>query len=431
MPGGLMQMVAYGAQDIYLTGNPQITFFRLVYRRYTNFAIESINIPFNTTPTLNNNLENNIIASFPRTGDLIQQVYLEIYLPILNNTPPLTPASNRYCYGVGNAIIKKAIITIGGQIIDRHYGDWMDIWTELSIPAAKRNGYDDMVGNHLDGTYATDNGIRVYVPLQFWFNRNPGLALPLIALQYHEVQLQIYLNPLSSLINYGTFSSNPQPFYFKLYADYIFLDTDERRKFSQMSHEYLIEQLQFTGDQNVESNIYSKTFNLYFNHPVKELIWVHRKNGNLIPIAANGYNPHFNFSLFTNGVNQHTDSFINGKLQLNSQDRFEIRYADYFRKVQNIEHHTQVPRTLRELITNPVYTNYATGYRDQFIYTYSFAYNPEEHQPSGTCNFSRIDKAVMILNYPGTQDNCSFKIFAVNYNVLRIMAGMGGLAYSN
>ena len=272
MGGGLMQLVAYGAQDIYLTGNPQITFFKVVYRRHTNFAVESIEQTFNGSADFGKR----VTATISRNGDLIQQMYLEVDLPIV-------ATSNVWTYGVGNALVKQAEIEIGGQLIDRQYGDWMNIWTELTIPAGKRDGYDNMVGNSVaDSANIQTGGLtstdvrRLYVPLQFWFNRNPGLALPLIALQYHEVKLNLELRPMNQLINFsnGLIPAATGTFGCKLYVDYIYLDTDERRRFAQVSHEYLIEQVQFTGSESVAATATTKNVTLNFNHPVKELIWV-------------------------------------------------------------------------------------------------------------------------------------------------------------
>jgi hypothetical protein len=430
MGGGLMQLVAYGAQDIYLTGNPQITFFKVVYRRHTNFAVESIEQTFNGTPDFNKY----VTATISRNGDLIQQMYLEVVLPQVTGSSSVA-GSNVWVYGVGNALIQKAEIEIGGQLIDRHYAEWLDIWTELSVPTGKRVGYDDMVGNVLGGVDATTAAVRLYVPLQFWFNRNPGLALPLIALQYHEVKLNVQFNPAASLFVQDAGQSVTVPTAvtsIKLYVDYVYLDTDERRRFAQVSHEYLIEQVQFTGDESVASGSSSKNFTLNFNHPCKELIWVHRLStlAQTGPTVGTEVNNFFNFSSVAEAMTASTgaDTFSQGKLQLNGHDRFTIRYADYFRKVQNYEHHTRVPRTLGEYCV--IAGSADSGYRQQYIYTYSFALSPEEHQPSGTCNFSRIDNAVLQLTYSSPSARV-LKVFAVNYNVLRIMSGMGGLAYSN
>ena len=446
MGGGLMQLVAYGAQDIYLTGNPQITFFKVVYRRHTNFAVESIQQTFNGQADFNKR----VTATISRNGDLIQQMYLELVLPTVTNGVGST--SNVWTYGVGNALINYAEIEIGGQLIDRQYGDWMNIWTELTVPSGKRAGYDNMVGNALTAStdqlggvaFATNqteaNAARLYVPLQFWFNRNPGLALPLIALQYHEVKLNLITRAFADCVCVTAAATQSGTLSCLLYVDYVYLDTDERRRFAQVSHEYLIEQVQFTGSQTITNNSTNQNITLNFNHPVKELIWAHTASGRATSGLGAGNCNWFNYSGTAAVANSSTDpgadSFQDGLLQLNGHDRFYKRFADYFRKVQNYEHHTRVPRVGGDLAgTNG---DNVVGSMRQYIYTYSFALSPEEHQPSGTCNFSRIDNAVLQLSYKasiqtalGNSGTLNLNIYAVNYNVLRIMSGMGGLAYSN
>ena len=436
-----MQLVAYGAQDIYLTGNPQITFFKVVYRRHTNFAVESIEQTFNGQVDFGKR----VTATISRNGDLIQQMYLEAVLP--NVTGGSTGCT--WTYGVGNAMINKAEIEIGGQLIDRHYGDWMNIWTELTATAGKRTGYDNMVGNALTASTeqfsswdadAASSKYRIYVPFQFWFNRNPGLALPLIALQYHEVKLNLELRPVTDLVQGQTGTVSGSLVSCKLYVDYIYLDTDERRRFAQVSHEYLIEQVQFTGSQTIPRGTTTQNITLNFNHPVKELVWAHVTSNHSTAYTSGNptYGSWFNYSgSDTTGI----DSFTTGLLQLNGHDRFYVRYSDYFRKVQNYEHHCRVPRVGGDI--NDSLTDTKQAALRQYIYTYSFALSPEEHQPSGTCNFSRIDNAVLQLGYgtdpltgavnaPAlTNYSMNLNIYAVNYNVLRIMSGMGGLAYSN
>jgi len=437
MGGGLMQLVAYGAQDFYLTGNPQITFFKVVYRRHTNFAVESIEQTFNGQVDFGKR----VTATISRNGDLIQQMYLECVLPDVATT-----ASNEWTYGVGNAMVRQAEIEIGGQLIDRQYGDWMNIWTELTVPAGKRDGYDNMVGNVAGASseqvsdLSADSARRLYVPLQFWFNRNPGLALPLIALQYHEVKLNLEIRPLSDLVQGYTSTSPTGSLTCKLYVDYVYLDTDERRRFAQVSHEYLIEQVQFTGTETVNTSTTNKNVTLNFNHPVKELIWVHTTSNHSSAFSSStlGSGNWFNYS---GSDASGCDSFTTALLQLNGHDRFSVRYADYFRKVQCLEHHQRVPRVGGDF--GLAADTRKTSLR-QYIYCYSFALSPEEHQPSGTCNFSRIDNAVLQLNYSADSQLGSgalqsqlaltalnLNIYAVNYNVLRIMSGMGGLAYSN
>jgi len=429
MGGGLMQLVAYGAQDIYLTGNPQITFFKVVYRRHTNFAVESIEQTFNGSADFNKR----VTATISRNGDLIQQMYLEVVLPAVLT---VGSTSNTWVYGIGNALVKQAEIEIGGQLIDRQYGDWMNIWSELTVPAGKRDGYDNMIGNIATETDYNQHGDldssieqRLYVPFQFWFNRNPGLALPLIALQYHEVKLNLEIRPFLDLVQVTSVATPVSISSCKLYVDYIYLDTDERRRFAQVSHEYLIEQVQFTGAETISALSSNKNVTLNFNHPVKELIWAHTTSAHASTGTNTNNNCWFNYS-GTNGDS--IESFQTALLQLNGHDRFSVRYADYFRKVQNYEHHTRVPRVGKD--RTGVENTTGDDYRYQYIYSYSFALSPEEHQPSGTCNFSRIDNAVLQLSYDKTketQTSLNLNVYAVNYNVLRIMSGMGGLAYSN
>ena len=375
MGGGLMQLVAYGAQDIYLSGNPQITFFKVVYRRHTNFSMESIRQTFNGAA----DFDRKVTCTVSRNGDLIHRVYVQVELPQLSG-------NNFYNAWAGHKLIKSVEVEIGGQRIDKHYGDWLHIWNELSQTAGHWDGYKAMVEGDSDfnGNLSedADKAARtLYIPLQFWFCRNPGLALPLIALQYHEVKINVEFGAASTV---ATGTSAPKMKSADLYVDYIYLDTDERRRFAQVTHEYLIEQLQFTGDESMSSKV-----KLNFNHPVKELIWAEYDSDK--ELTGSSY----------------TSAF----LQLNGHDRSSSRPASYYQLVQPYQHHERVPT-------------------DGKISVYSFALKPEEHQPSGTCNMSRIDNATLVLDGTLTTTN-NLKVFAVNYNVLRIMSGMGGLAYSN
>jgi len=387
-----MQLVAYGAQDIYLTGNPQITFFKVVYRRHTNFAMESIEQTFNGATGYGRR----VTATISRNGDLIKDMWLEVFFTKDTTGDDQTT----FKYGYGNALVKQVEIEIGGQLIDRQYGEWLDIWSELSVPEGKRAGYDEMVGN-------TGANAKIDVPLMFWFNRNPGLALPLIALQYHEVKINLDIGAEAD-VNTKWDSAPTALTALKLWVDYIYLDTDERRRFAQVSHEYLIEQLQFTGDAAISGTSFRSELN--FNHPCKELIWVCQIAAQVRGSGNTASQP----CQFTTLEVPASNPGATAILKLNGQDRFQERRMEYFRRVQGFKHHTHSVRTANE----------------QYIYLYSFALNPEEHQPSGTCNFSRIDNTV--LSFSNTPSRTGVvKVFAVNYNVLRIMSGMGGLAYSN
>jgi len=435
MGGGLLQLVAYGAQDVYLTGNPQITFFKVVYRRHTNFAIEAIAQTFNGSPGYGNR----VTCQISRNGDLVHRMYLSLLMP---------DDASVYCAGYGLRVINNIEIEIGGQKIDKHYSHWLYIWNELSLPKSKRSGYNKMVGmsggggSVISGNGGGDKYMRgrtLYIPLEFWFCRNVGLALPLIALQYHEVKINIQFETGANCTGDGNdLSTFPTA---TLWVDYIFLDTDERRRFAQLSHEYLIEQLQFTGSESVSTGgIKAK---LTFNHPCKEIVWFIKKpmtskadiNNNWfnytsasVPIIKSSSLPYIynngtqslrEGSLTPNGgaVPSGTVSSLNNtktaKLTLNGNDRFSERPGSYFNLIQPFQHHENIP------------TNAG-------INVYSFALKPEEHQPSGTLNMSRIDTATLAIDTDITStDNAFLNVYAVNYNVLRILSGMGGLAYSN
>ena len=435
MGGGLLQLVAYGAQDVYLTGNPQITFFKVVYRRHTNFSIESIQ------QSINGKFDwgNRVTCQLSRNGDLIHKIYMEIELEALfdksNIINILSQDLNRYVNYIGHRLLKSVEIEIGGQKIDKQYSHWMYIWNELSLSEGKRDGYLEMIGADSDMTSFKNN--KLYIPFEFWFCRNIGLALPLIALQYHEVKLNIEIETFNNCTYKGTaysFNKLLEPNDYKsiksasIWCDYIFLDTDERKRFAQLSHEYLIEQLQFNENELTTNN--EQNVPIIMNHPVKELIWTVNDNEKKTYInqwynytdssnftemevdAQSDFGSTSNselqetlFGLEPDGNNIIETSFI----QLNGNDRFAKREGEYFSLVQPYQHHTNIPVNAG-------------------INVYSFALKPEEHQPSGTLNMSRIDTARLVLK-PKKQG--TLRIWGVNYNVLRILSGMGGLAYSN
>ena len=551
MGGGLMQLVAYGAQDVYLTGKPQITFWKVTYRRHTNFALESIEQTFNGQADFGRR----VTCTVSRNGDLAYRTYFQVTLPEINQSMASTNGGvwARWLDFPGEQLISQVEVEIGGQRIDRQYGDWMHIWNQLTLTKDQERGYYKMVGNTTQLTYITDPSFSdvdgpcdssaprqvcaprnalpettLYVPLQFWYCRNPGLALPLIALQYHEVKINLDIRPIDECLwavsdmnaasgnKKVTAAYNQSLVAASLYVDYVFLDTDERRKMAQNPHEYLIEQLQFNGDESVGSS--SNKIKLNFNHPVKELVWVVQKDdvvdycssleanaqlfkllgaqpfnytdaADVLPNAVHAFggpdgiaetsqsfitadgtfqdagavdyaanaasNPYTYWNQGTNistggayafgtgneglgfsgilnsgvsdagtfvlaeaALDMHCwgeNPVVTAKLQLNGQDRFSEREGTYFDLVQPYQHHTRNP--------------------DTGINVYSFALRPEEHQPSGSCNFSRIDNATLFLvlsnaTVEGTK-TAKVRVYAPNYNVLRVMSGMGGLAYSN
>ena len=408
-----MQLVAYGAQDIYLTGNPQITFFKVVYRRHTNFSMEAIEQTWNGDSGAASVVDttSRCTATIARNGDLVHRMYLEIV-----GTPDATDDKDN----VTTHCINNITIEIGGQQIDKHSGEWMETWAELTEPnpsahcglvgGAVQTGtvYQNMSGS--GGCTLDDIPVksRFFLPLQFWFCRNPGLALPLIALQYHEVKVILEANWYNGYSGTSDFSQT-------LYCDYIYLDTDERRRFAQVSHEYLIEQVQ---EQTLGTPDGSNELN--FNHPVKELIWCEYT-------AQSSSNTTWYPQNLSGVEGTQTDVDVTYQLKLNGHDRFSARNVSYFTKCQVWQHHSGVGGIIPHAGGDA--GSASGGAFSNGLAVYSFALKPEEHQPSGTCNFSRIDNAQLVCGGAGT--GTANLIFAVNYNVLRIMSGMGGLAYSN
>jgi Large eukaryotic DNA virus major capsid protein/Major capsid protein N-terminus len=441
-----MQLVAYGAQDVYLTGQPKVTFFQAVYKRHTNFAMENIQQTVNGTPSNSGRVS----VTIARNGDLVGDMYIRLVPTPLSGSNLTSTNSNFDMNWVAERSIADIELTIGGQRIDKHYQAWWRLYAELFLGESDKINYGKMVSSP-SPISDTNNPNSVYLPLLFFFNRNPGLYLPLIALQYHEVRLDF------DLTSYFTSYFGANSPVFEVWANYVYLDTEERRRFAQKGHEYLIEQVQHTGGDSITLAsapgptvaATAQTIRLSFNHPVKELIWCYQNT------ASTAYNSMWNFctsaanvqvscnawSSISQGVLPHTvgcpriaassgstwieegssnvvnysnvevGPLYNFKLVLNGQDRFKEQQGKYFNLYQPYVYHTGVP-----------YPG---------IYCYSFALQPEEHQPTGTCNFSRIDNAQVAINIKGAATTPLQRMFAVNYNILRIQSGMGGLAFSN
>jgi hypothetical protein len=416
MAGGLMQLVAYGAQDVYLTGNPEVTFFQAKYKRHTNFAMENIEQTVNGTAADSGRVS----VTVARNGDLVGDMYVELKV----KSSGVTSANAAW---VAERAINNVELSIGGQRIDKQYQKWWRLYSELYLDESKKATYGKMSSGV--------SGKTVYLPLYFFFNRNPGLYLPLIALQYHEVRLDFDLS--------ANFDEWLDTSTFKVWANYIYLDTEERRRFAQKGHEYLIEQVQHTGADTVDASN-TKQVRLSYNHPVKELVWCFSNtqtqnsmwnfttastDGNVkmqvAPAIGAGSNvlvststygaPQLGLGDIIGGDAIFTEDSVgpltNFKLVLNGQDRFKEQKGKYFNQVQSYQHHTGSP-----------YPG---------IYSYSFALKPEEHQPTGTCNFSRIDNAQVAVTMGTANNATTMHMFATNYNVLRIQSGMGGLAFSN
>ena len=482
MPGGaLMQLVAYGAQDVYLTGDPKVTFFQTAYKRHTNFALET------SQQTVAGTVIPGGLASvtLARSGDLVGDMFV-VLQPTTASTGQLTSNNvvSDACW-IAERAFSSVELFIGGQSIDKHYQLWFRLYAEVFLDDTKKQNYGKLTScptvNYVNNSLVTSPGY-VYLPLIFFFNRNPGLYLPLIALQYHEVRLDFTISPQYA----SYFGTNP----FAVWANYVYLDTTEREMFAKKPSEYLIEQVQYINADPVGSTNENtpSVIRMQYNHPVKELIWCYQT-----PAPSSNPNSMWNFSSGVSNVNvtvdpakiagslapfspahvgspllyvpapfatslyassntvvtssniqvgtlvtvqsnvlagnvywvesglpQASSNTVFGqevgplhqfKLLLNGTDRFVPQYAKYFNQYQPYQYHAGMP-----------YPG---------IYVYSFALKPEELQPSGTCNFSRIDIAQSSINLKTGMPSLNQRMFAVNYNILRIQSGLGGLAFAN
>uniref|UniRef100_A0A6C0F5A6 Major capsid protein N-terminal domain-containing protein n=1 Tax=viral metagenome TaxID=1070528 RepID=A0A6C0F5A6_9ZZZZ len=438
MGGGTLQLVATGGQDIHLIGNPGHSFFKSVFRKHTNFSIECIDIQY--TGNIKSG-KTELDFEIPRIGDLLGKMHFEIDLPDQTVSPDQTGGSKWCSYSntTGFSFLDELSIEIGGELIDKHDGRWYDILNELT-----GNGASGQSGDNLDylinkiTTWPTEANTtpkrtQMYIPLKFWFCKDYSNALPLIALQYHHVNIKATFRGIKNIINsQEDISNNPDvlpPNEIKLWGNYIFLDSDERKRFAKESHEYLIEQVQLVDKP------FSKDMEFNLNHPIKSLYWVIQNEvaltekdnftditstNNITSIGglpwSNGndflnYNTHLqvNPSYLQSTIKY--EHFNEMNMKFNGIDRFPKRKATYFRTIQPLEHGYYYP--------------------EKNIYMYSFSLNPNSFDASGSCNFSRIDN--FTLHFDGDQQYLGYKLFlyAVNYNILRIMSGYGGLLYSN
>ena len=452
MTGGRMQLTAVGAQDLYLTGNPQITFFKAVYRRHTNFAIETSEINFNTTPTKE---ANTATAKISDTGHLVSKVWIEAKLSQTNNDT--TYEYINWTNNTGAAWIEECYVKIGPHEIDRHSSTWLDVHNELTDhDNSEHFGLNKHVAKN---TYLKSNSntlptLALNIPLQFWFNRNPGLALPICALKFSEVNLHFKFRALNTLINRSDKADGGdivlgEPVV-NLYADYIHLDSEELSRFTGKPHEYLIETVQTLSDKPYDDSV-----KINFSHPVKELIWIinntnrttatdakaqatndvdatknvailktassfqdgQQKNDyfNYLPGAANASTIHTDIAaLGQYGGSNVTEWFNKVTLRLNNSDRSPKRNPYYYRHVQPLQAKHKIP--------------------SKHIYLYSFALTPEDYSPSGTCNFTHVSSSELLFTTRNGSEATNSKritIFAVTYNILRVAGGRGGIAYSN
>lgn len=433
--GCLTQIAARGPQDAWLSCDPVMTFFKGGYRRYTNFAICEMEVCFNGQT----GFDRKMCATIQRSGDLLAQIYFHVELaPVVYDAgAPFNPAAPGafgdiayWTNAVGHAMIDEVTVEIGGHNFDRHTGEYLELWESLAAPPEKR--LEEMTGFSETVIGLANYGLQtqfLYVPLRFWFNRFYEQALPLIALQYHEVRILLNTRAAGDLFVRQGECNNPatlaQPGAvneMNLLANYVFLDTMERRMFAQQAHEYLFDEVQFTGADSHASATPTLNSRQQFNHPTKELIWVSQRDEVLVvqPYVnpanpGGGGNNYFDYSGVPDANGLTTDPLITTRIQVNGHDRTLTLPAQYYRTVQPYEHHTRIP--------------------NRHIYGYSFALYPEDVKPSGSMNMSRIDNVVLNFTFPLTGSGFEYdgqvRIYARSLNVCKIVSGMAGKMYAN
>jgi hypothetical protein len=524
MPGAVMQLASYGVADAYLTSDPEITLFRVLHKRHTAFALESIECVFSGTA----DFSKRCTASIPKNGDLVTRVYLQLTLPNLRDyraNPIPSPTSNSqsvvtsawresattaritfipatdetitnfhvqckspgqtsilvevarstpsvlvtglvpgaaytvqvfpifeenldpfnperveiadgsvetpilalaWTNNIGHAILDSVELEIGGSRVDKWGGDYLDVMNELSESMDRKSGYDTMVGKYdtwdlYDTTKSRYESKTYYVPLRFFFTREPSLALPIVSLQFHDTKMNFEFRPYMQCIKcdhpitrlitaVGNLPlSMPSC---KLYADFVFLEQEERRRFATIPSEILVEQVQVIDETVVATGDVSsmtQKLELNFSHPVKELVWYYLPYAKFQTDPVNG-NDWFKYGLDANATND-DDAFDDIKLVINGSDRFSTRPGSYFRYVQPYQHHTRSP--------------------NKPLYCYSFAMFPESaSQPSGSINYSKLDTSQLSFKLHANATNGRIKVLAVSWNVLRISNGLAALAYA-
>jgi len=441
--GALTQLAAIGSQDQYLSVQGEVTFFKGVYRRHTAFAQEVVEMQFNQSVAFGQQCS----ATISRTGDLLSKTWLYLELPALNvplstetdtdpgtGMPTFTGAhpGARYCDEVSHAIIERVDLVIGGTKIDSHPGHFLQVWNELTCTDEKKK-LNKLIGKSGSEEELQDwakGKQKLYIPLQFFFCRHLMQALPLIALQYHEVKIDVKFKQLDDIVPkwgpgegtpaHGTFKSGLK-LDAKLLCTMVYLEEEERRSYASSVHEYLIDLLQYQGEQDTTAQS-STTYHAFFNHPTTELIWC------FVPQACLNAKEPFGYHALNKAYNLANDPLKTAKLQFNGYDRFSEMDAEYFREIVPAQVHTAIP--------------------EKNIYVYSFALEPEDFRPSGSVNLSRIDNVKLVMTHvdfmnplthpyndlngdPITAKGAKLRVYARSKNVLRIKAGMAGLAYAN
>ena len=401
--GTLVELIARGNQDTYIIGNPQFSFFKSVYKRHTNFAIEPIKQIFTESPDFGKR----VTCIIDKKADLLSDIMLELELPALKTYVSWT--NNIGCF-----IIDWVELQFGGEPIDRISGDLLDIFMDITTPSGKKQPLYDMIGKYSTFNNNTQTeALKLLIPIPFWFCRSIEKALPLISMQYTDIKLVFQFKPFDKcwykLSNGETPSSTPSITKANLICNFIYLDVFERTKFAkEKNHEYLIEQFQSLNGFQLAQNLINANVRLFFNHNIKELYWTYRTD---VATSYNDYNNYANVTNYGTSNELIIAPFNEMNLRFNGNDRFEKLAETFFRLYQPYKHHS-------------------SGTND-YIYMYSFALNPEDTQPSGTCNFSKLDNITLNLDCSASIPSGIINVYSINYNILRIQNGMSGLLFSS
>ena len=471
MPGGIMQLVLKGQLDNYVSVNPDISFFLYAYKKHTNFSMDSIQLTFDTSPILNNITHGfNYNCKIQRYGDLLGNLYFNYKLPAIYSSDTYR---FKWIKNVGSLIIKNVNITVNGTIIDRLTGEWLTIWNELILPVnesynnmtantdslnnptmsrpiitIKNNKFNSInypntkKGDKIPSIPATD----IIVPLNFWFCKNPSLALPLLQLQYSDIYLNLQIENSENLyqvyspdldlhispsfyntiyhdnININTFTMTSE-LYSYIEANYIYLDTAERNKFfTNPINNILVEQTEILSDTPVPSGANSSiTIDLKNNKITKEIIWTLKRD--------DYYNFNENTNYTANIPENNNYEILNSASIIwnKTNNRTEEKPAIFFNKIQPYQHHSRIPKV--------------------GIYSYSFAIQPEKWFPTGSYNAAVINTSITLYikgdNYNNSKINEFLikkninpydfgyvaNIYTRSYNVFIISSGSGGMIF--
>ena len=507
MPGGYIQLAAYGSQDYYLTSNPQISFFKTVYRRYTNFSMDFYRVNPENNLTLSDKNTTTYKFKIDRNADLISNIFFVFLIPDIYSSEN---TEFKWIPNLGFNIIESVSFFIGGSKIDEQYGEWMYIWSEMTMVESKKKNFYEMVGNTWDlynpkrdsgngNVYPNKTvndfipsifGRKIRVPLYFWFSTNPSLAVPLVALQYHPVEISIILRKINDLFTiidrevgsttaakriktnpninsevydrrYGihNFIKDPtfvdsingervlKSFPIDPYLDinYIYLSMDEMKRFAQTEHKYLINQVK---KSSFKEQIGSITLDLLIHHPTTLLVVIVKRSDmedfnkwnnftNWIDRFTAPYKPGFFNEYFDNNL-----SNSNELSEVANESNIDIRknkdcIKSISLKLNGVERFAAQEGDFFNKCQSFLFCK---GQPPDGVYPYSFSLDPFKYQPSGSCNMSRFSSIQLEMetqNVPIDPATGEYKykfdinVYSMNYNILRIISGQGNVEFSN